>query len=105
MGPVASSELGEYVRYMTLHTGFADRELVGNLLVGLASRDELQHISFARRQVVSRGINQFRGQVRRYALLPDVHGADGLQEFPVHLSLQNIGSRTCFKGSQYLDIP
>ena len=38
------SIFGEYARHMTVDARLADRELIGNLFVGIAGRNQAQHI-------------------------------------------------------------
>jgi hypothetical protein len=45
--PVVSAELRKYVRDVALNGRFADRELVGNLFVGIPGGDQLQYVYFA----------------------------------------------------------
>src|SRR5262245_28042264 len=52
MCPVVGSELGEDVLDPALHGVFSDRQLIGDLLVGIASGNQTEHVNFCGRQRV-----------------------------------------------------
>src|SRR5690349_8428340 len=49
-------------------------------------------------------VGQLSGELRGYSLLTGMNGADGVQEFSMHLSLQYVSPRARFKSTDYLDI-
>ena len=44
MSPVIGTQLGEYARDVTLNARLANGELIGNPFVGIAGRNQTQHI-------------------------------------------------------------
>src|ERR1039457_6111203 len=103
MGPVVSAKFAEYVRDVALDGILRNRQLNGDLFVRVAGRDEPEHLDLAPGQVVLRGmLSQLGGDLRRYSLLTGMDGADGFQEFSVHMSLQQVSPRTSSKSPQHL---
>jgi hypothetical protein len=47
VGPIVSAELGEYVCDVPLDGRVADREPIGDLLVGIPGGNQTQYIDFA----------------------------------------------------------
>src|SRR6516165_5926290 len=104
MSSVLSVELREYVRDVAFYACFADRQLIGNLFVGVPAGNQSQHVNFARGQVVAWMIHKFYGNLLRYSPLSGMDSSNGFQEFPMDLSFQQVTSCSGLDGSQHLNI-
>jgi hypothetical protein len=49
LGSVAGAQFGKDVLDSSLYGFFSDRELIGNLLIGIAGRDQPEHVDFCGR--------------------------------------------------------
>ena len=82
MGSVVGSQFGEDVPHSTLDGFFADRELIGNLLVGVAGGNQTQDRDFPRGQGVIGGmLGKLEGDFRGDRLFAGMDGANRLQKF------------------------
>src|SRR6266853_2270934 len=98
MGPVVSAKLGEYIRDVALDGVLCDGKPSGDLFVRVPCRDQPEHIDFAQRQRLVRGmVRQLGGNLRGYSLLTGMDGTDGAQKFSVHVSLQYVSRRPSLK--------
>ena len=76
---------------MVLDCCFSDRELVGDLLIGIAFANQTKHINFARTQlIVGSVVGEFRRNFGRYSLAPGMDGADRLQQLCADVSFQQV---------------
>src|SRR5580704_556490 len=90
---------------MTLDRGLANRELVGNLFIRIPSRDQAQYVDFTRGQaVIRRVLGKLCGNLGRYALMTGMNRPDSLQEFSMHVALQDVCPGACFESAQRLYI-
>ena len=86
VGPVVGTQFGEDVPDLALDCLFADRELRGNLFVGIPFRDQPQDADFRRGQRVIGGmLGKLIGGFRGKRLFPGMHRANRLQQFLVQL--------------------
>ena len=101
VGAIVCTQLGEYVRDVVLDCGFCDRELVGDLLIGIAVANQTKHINFARTQlIVGSVVGQFRRNFGWNSLAPGMDRADRLQQLGADVSFQQV---TRFRNS--LNLP
>src|SRR5271165_4423308 len=106
MGPIVGAQLRENAADVALDGRFLNGELVRNLLVGIARGDQAKHIYFARSQRIIRSVlSQLRRDFGRYSLVSGMDTPDRVQQFSVHVSLQDVPLSPRFDGAQDLNIP
>src|SRR5271166_1315511 len=106
MGPIVGPQLRENAADVALDGRFLDGELVGDLLVAVASSNQTKHINLARAQLILGSVlSQLRRDFGRYSLVSGMVTPDRGQQFSVHVSLQDVSTSTRFDGAQDLNIP
>lgn len=71
MGSVVGSQFGEDVLDSALDAFFADRELLGDLFVGIPSGNQTQDAYFRRGQgIIGDMLGELKGGLRRKSLFP-----------------------------------
>src|SRR5208337_2867513 len=106
MGPIISAQLRENAADVALDGCFLNGELVRNLLIGITSGDQAQHINFARAQLILGSVlSQLRRDFGRYSLVSSMDTPDRVQQFSAYVSLQDVSPSTRFDGAQDLNIP
>src|ERR1700758_2777311 len=99
MGPIVGAQLRENAADVTLDGRFFDGELVGDLLVTIASSNQTKHINFARAQLIFGSVlGQLRRDFGRYSLVSGMDAPDSVQQFSAHVSLQEVSPSTCLDG-------
>jgi hypothetical protein len=95
MSAVACAQLVKDVLHTALDRLFRNRELGGNLFVGVPGSDQPQHIDFLGRQAFVAGVFDKLGRaIGRYRFAPRGNRANGMQEFLVQEILQQVSLGT-----------
>jgi len=88
MRPVVGPEFGKNVGDVVFDRCLSDRELVRDLLIGIACTDQAKHIDFTRTQLIVGGVfGQLPGTFGRISLASSLNCADRFQQFGVKRSL------------------
>src|SRR5271165_6024987 len=103
VGSIVSTQLGKDGFNSTLDSFFGDRELVGDLLISIASCDQAKNIDFCRRQcIVRRVLSQLVRGFGRERLPAGVNGSDCLYEFLVKHAFEQVSLCSRFEGAKNL---
>src|SRR6202162_6150498 len=104
MGPIVCAQLRENAADVALDGRFLDRELVGDLLVAIASSNQTKHINFARAQlIIGSVLSQLRRDFGRYSLVSGMDTPNRVQQFSAHVSLPDVSPSTRFDGAKDLN--
>src|SRR5580658_6635197 len=104
MSPVLGVQLRKYICDIAFYACFPDGQLLGNLSIAVSTCDQSQHVHLARGQVVPGMIHEFHGNLLRYAPLSGMNSSNGLQEFSMDLSFEQISSRARLDRSNHLNV-
>src|SRR5215467_545810 len=103
LDPVARAQLGKDVLDPPLYRFLGDRKLVGDLFVGIAGGNQLQHTDFSLRQGVGGCmLGKFVGSLGGKCLSPGVDGTDRVDQFFVECILEQITVSPSFQSAENL---
>ena len=105
VGSIVGAQFGKDILDASLDDVLRDRELRGNLFIGIPGGDQPKHIDFTGRQgfivsVLSGLVRELRGK----CLFPGMNRANCPEELLVQQAFQEIRASPDFHGAQDLDI-
>ena len=90
---------------MGLHRFFGNGEVIGNDFIGVTGGDQAKDFDFASGELVVGGvIGEFGGDFRRDAFVSGMDGADGLEQFAMQETFQQVGASAGFESADDLDV-
>ena len=88
MSSIIGTKFGQDILYSAFDRLFGDRQLIGNLLVGVALSDQAKDADFARCESIIGGVfGELVGNLRRNGFPAGMDGSDRVQQFFVRISL------------------
>ena len=102
---IVSTQLGKDGFNSTLDGFFGDRELVGDLLISIASRDQAKNVDFCRRQcIVRRVLSQLVRGFGRERLPAGMNDSDCLYELLVKRAFEQVSLCSRLESAKNLNV-
>src|ERR1700677_810053 len=105
VGAVVGIELGQNIFDVGLDGFFGDGEPIGDDFIGVTGGNQAKDFDFARGELVVGGvIGEFGGDFWRDAFVSGMDGADGIEQFAMQQTFQQIRAGAGFESADDLDV-